>query len=147
VTLNLNLNEGGKTLETRQTQKGRKIMATFTLAKLIADWELLDTALRPHLPDMPYLTDKATELQALIVEAKGMDTRQQDLRGSLQETVRQRQDLEKRGKDLHLRVAALLRGSLGFDNQTLLAFGLKPRRPRRKKPPADTQATETAATP
>jgi hypothetical protein len=121
-------------------------MANFILAKLIADWELLDTALRPHLPDMPYLTDKATELQALIVEAKGMDTRQQDLRGSLQETVRQRQDLEKRGKDLHLRVAAILRGNFGFDNQTLLAFGLKPRRPRRKKTLADAQQQETVAT-
>ena len=122
-------------------------MATFTLAKLIADWELLNTALHPHLMDMPYLKDKAVELEALIVEAKGMDTRQQDLRGSLQETVRQRQELEKRGRDLHLRVAALLRGSLGFDNQTLLSFGVKPRRPRRKKTPADTPPPELAAKP
>ena len=112
-------------------------MATFTLAKLISDWELLNTALQPHLTDMPFLKDKATELEALIAEAKGMDTKQQDLRGSLQETVRQRQDLEKRGKDLQSRLAALLRGSLGFDNQTLLGFGVRPRRPRKKKTPAD----------
>ena len=119
-------------------------MATFTLAKLIADWELLHTALQPHLTDMPYLRDKAVELEGLITEAKGMDTRQQELRGSLQETVRQRQELEKRGKSLHLHVAAMLRGTLGCDNQTLLGFGLKPRRPRRKKTPADTPAPETA---
>ena len=49
-------------------------MATFTLAKLISDWELLDAALQPHLTDMPYLKDKVTELQGLITEAKGMDT-------------------------------------------------------------------------
>jgi hypothetical protein len=120
-------------------------MATFTLAKLIADWELLNTALQPHLTDLPFLKDKAVELEALLVEAKGMDTRQQDLRGVLQETVRQRQELEKRGKDLHLRVAALLRGSFGFENQTLLGFGIKPRRPRRKKTPADDQQQEPAA--
>ena len=120
-------------------------MDTFTLAKLIADWELLNTALQPHLTDMPYLKDKATELAGLITEAKDMDTKQQDLRGSLQETVRQRQDLEKRGRDLHLRVAAILRGNLGFDNQTLLSFGVKPRRPRKKKTPADAPAPETAA--
>ena len=119
-------------------------MATFTLAKLISDWELLNTALQSHLTDMPYLKDKATELEGLIAEAKGMDTKQQDLRGALQETVRQRQALEKRGKDLHLRFAALLRGTFGFDNQTLLGFGLKPRRPRRKTP-ADTQQQEPAA--
>jgi hypothetical protein len=120
-------------------------MATFTLAKLIADWELLNTALQPHLTDLPFLRDKAVELEALIAEAKGMDIRQQDLRGVLQETVRQRQELEKRGKDLHLRVAALLRGSFGFENQTLLGFGIKPRRPRRKKTPADDQQQEMAA--
>jgi hypothetical protein len=120
-------------------------MATFTLAKLIADWELLNTALQPHLTDLPFLKDKAVDLEALIAEAKGMDSRQQDLRGALQETVRQRQELEKRGKDLHLRVAALLRGSFGFDNQTLLGFGVKPRRPRRKKAPADDPAPEPAA--
>jgi hypothetical protein len=122
-------------------------MATFTLAKLIADWELLNTALQPHLTDMPYLRDKSTELAGLITEAKEMDTRQQDLRGSLQETVRQRQTLEKQGTTLHLQVATILRGSLGFDNQTLLAFGLKPRRPRRKKTPEATPPPAPAAQP
>jgi hypothetical protein len=120
-------------------------MATITLAKLISDWELLNTALQPHLTDMPFLKDKATELEGLIAEAKGMDTKQQDLRGSLQETVRQRGELEKRGKVLRSLLASLLRGSLGFENQTLLGFGLKPRRPRRKKTPADDQQQEPAA--
>ena len=115
-------------------------MATVTLAKLMSDWELLNAALQPHLTDMPYLKDKATELEGLIAEAKGMDTKQQDLRGSLQETVRQRKDLEKRGKVLHSQLAAMLRGSFGFDNQTLLGFGVKPRRPRKKKAPAETPA-------
>jgi hypothetical protein len=122
-------------------------MATFTLAKLIADWELLNTALQPYLTDMPYLRDKSTELAGLITEAKEMDTRQQDLRGSLQETVRQRQTLEKQGTTLHLQVATILRGSLGFDNQTLLAFGLKPRRPRRKKTPDATPPPAPATQP
>ena len=120
-------------------------MANTTLAKLISDWELLNAALQPHLTDMPFLKDKAAELEGLIAEAKGMDTKQQDLRGTLQETVRQRRELEKRGKVLQSRLAALLRGSLGFDNQTLLAFGVKPRRPRKKKAPAGTPAPQPAA--
>jgi hypothetical protein len=125
-------------------------MATITLAKLVSDWELLNTALQPHLTDMPFLKDKATELEGLIAEAKGMDSKQQDLRGSLQETVRQRRELEKRGKVLRSLLASLLRGSLGFDNQTLLGFGVKPRRPRNKKKapggaPQPEPAAETAA--
>src|SRR5947208_6033359 len=121
-------------------------MATITLAKLISDWELLDTALQPHLTDMPFLKDKATELEGLIAEAKGMDTRQQSLRGTLQETVRQRRELEKRGKVLRSLLESLLRGSLGFENQTLLGFGVKPRRPRnKKKAPGDTPAPQPSA--
>jgi hypothetical protein len=112
-------------------------MAGFALAKFISDWELLNTALQPHLADMPYLTDKARELETLIAEAKAMDVKQQDLRGGLQETVRQRKDLEKRGRTLQGLLAASLRGNLGFENQTLLGFGIKPRRPRRKKTPQD----------
>jgi len=122
-------------------------MATITLAKTISDWELLNAALQPHLTDMPFLKDKATELEGLIAEAKGMDTRQQSLRGTLQETVRQRRELEKRGKVLRSLLAALLRGSLGFDNQTLLGFGVKPRRPRRKKAPGETPAPEPQSPP
>ena len=49
-------------------------------------------------------------------------------------------DLEKRGKVLQSRLTAILRGNLGFDNQTLLGFGVKPRRPRKKKAPAETPA-------
>jgi hypothetical protein len=122
-------------------------MATFTLAKLISDWELLHTALQPHLTDLPFLKDKATELEGLIADAKGMDTKQQDLRGSLQETVRQRKDLEKRGTVLRSKLAALLRGSLGFDNQTLLGFGVKPRRPRKKKASAEAPQPEPQSQP
>jgi hypothetical protein len=120
-------------------------MATFTLAKTIADWELLNTALQPHLTDMPFLKDKATALEGLITQAKALDNRQQDLRGNLQETVRQRQALEKQGTQAHLEIAAILRGNLGFDNQTLLGFGLKPRRPRRKKTPETTPTPQPPA--
>jgi hypothetical protein len=120
-------------------------MATQTLAKTIADWELLDTALQPHLTDMPFLKDKATELQGFIAQAKTLDTHQQDLRGNLQETVRQRQALEKQGTQTHLEIAAILRGNLGFANQTLLGFGLKPRRPRKKKPVQATPAPTAEA--
>jgi hypothetical protein len=96
---------------------------------------------------MPYLKDMVTELQGLITEAKDMDTKQQNLRGSLQETVRQRKILEKQGGSLHLRVGSMLKGNLGFDNQTLLGFGLKPRRPRRKKTPETAPSPEAAKQP
>src|SRR4051812_47430770 len=114
-------------------QKRRKIMATVTLAKLISDWELLNTALQSHLTDMPYLKDRATELEGLIAEAKGMDTKQQDLRGTLQETVRQRREPEKRGEGPPCPPPNPPPGNHGFDNHTPLAPGVKQRPPPEKK--------------
>ena len=57
-------------------------------------------------------------------------------------TAAQRQELEKRGKVLRSLLASLLRGSLGFENQTLLGFGVKPRRPRKKKAPGEAPAPQ-----
>lgn len=124
-------------------------MAGITLAKYIADWELLSTALRPHLAAMPFLNDNAAELDILLSEAKFLDALQQELRGRLQQTVKQRLELERRGRNLRSRTAAILRGNLGFDNQTLLSFGIPPRRPVRRKatPPAEVKGSEPAAAP
>jgi hypothetical protein len=138
--------EGGKTLGEPTNQTRRKTMATITLAKTITDWELLFTALQPHLADMPFLKDKATALEGFITQAKALDSQQQDLRGNLQETVRQRQDLEKQGGSTRSEIASMLRGNLGFANQTLLGFGIKPRRPRRKKPLEPVPAPEVTET-
>jgi hypothetical protein len=115
-------------------------MAGKALAKNIADWELINNALKPNLTEMPYLNDKSQQLDGLIAQAKSLDAKQQDLRGSLQETVQQRRELVKLGRDTRSRIAAFLRGNLGFDNQTLLGFGVPPRRPRRKKTKTPTPA-------
>jgi hypothetical protein len=112
-------------------------MAGKALAKFISDWELLNTAIQPHLTDMPFLSEKAKALDTLIAQAKAMDAKQQDLRGAAQETVRQRKNLVKQGKTIQGSLAASLRANLGFENQTLLGFGIKPRRPRKKKATKD----------
>ncbi len=123
-------------------------MAGKALAKFISDWELLGTALQAHLTDMPFLSEKAKALDAVISQAKAMDAKQQELRGAVQETVRQRKDLVKEGKTIQGSLAASLRANLGFESQILLGFGLKPRRPRKKKatkdpaPPPATSAVQ-----
>ena len=117
-------------------------MAGFALAKYIADWDLLLAALKPLLADLPHLNAHSQELESLIVEAKSLDQDQQSLRGRLQDTVKRRRVVERRGRDLRSRLAAQLRGTLGFDNDTLLGFGVPPRRARRKKAATETPPTE-----
>lgn len=118
-------------------------MAGFALAKYIADWDLLLVALKPLLTDLPHLNPHAQELEALLAEARSLDFEQQSLRGRLQDTVKKRRGVERRGRDLRSRLAAQLRGTLGFDNDTLLGFGVPPRRARRKKSTTESPPPET----
>ncbi len=122
-------------------------MAGYTLAKYIADWDLLLGALRPRLADLPYLNPHSQELESLLAEARSLDQEQQDLRGRLQDTVKRRREVERRGRDLRTRLAAQLRGALGFDNDTLLGFGVPPRRPARRKKAATEQPNPTPENP
>ena len=53
-----------------------------TFAKKITEWELLNANIKPHLQDMPYLQEIVTALEALIAEAKGLDSQQEVARGA-----------------------------------------------------------------
>ncbi len=110
-------------------------------AKKITEWVLFITNVRPHLPEMPFLQEIVTELDGLVIEARSLDSEQEEARGRLQDVVHRRQDLEKRGETLRRRAASHLKGSFGFTSDELVKFGLRPRKtgprgPRVSKTPA-----------
>jgi hypothetical protein len=102
--------------------------------KIVSSSELLNAALKPQLTDMPHLKGESEDLDKLITDVKGLDQEQATLKGRLREIVRLRQEAEQRSNDLRSRVAAQLKGKLGFQNENLLAYGITPRRRERKKP-------------
>src|SRR4051794_37177043 len=119
-----------------------------TFANKITEWELINTNLKPHLPDMPYLQEIVTALDALIAEAKGLDSQQEAARSQLQDVVHRRQEVEKKGQVLRGRAASHLRGSFGFSSDELVKFGVRPlkagtRGPRKAKPAAVPPASPT----
>jgi len=112
-----------------------------TFAKKITEWELLNTSVKPHLQEMPYLQEIVTALEALIAEAKGLDSDQEAARGQWQDAVHRRQVVEKQGEALRRRAASHLRGVFGFTSDELVRFGVRPRKtgprgPRKAKSPA-----------
>ena len=124
-------------------------MAGIAFAKTVADCELLMKALEPLLEGMPHLSGEHTELASFLDEVKTLNLRQSDLTGALRQVTRQRRAAELRGQDLRSRVAAQIRGKLGFTNEELLKFGIVPRRrSQRRKPeaPPVTPAPPTAPT-
>jgi hypothetical protein len=110
-------------------------MAGKVFAKTVTDCELLKGALEPLLGEFPHLNAENAELETFLSEVKSLKQRQEDLTAQLRQIIRLRQEAELRGQDLRGRVAAQLRGKLGFKNETLLKFGIPPRRKaeRRKK--------------
>lgn len=124
-------------------------MAGISFAKTVSDCELMKDALEPHLTEMPHLATEHAELMAFLTDVKSLNTRQKNLTGELRQITRLRQEAELRGQDLRSRVAALIRGKLGFKNENLLAFGIPPRRKTRRKkaeeePPAAPVPSEPA---
>jgi hypothetical protein len=108
-------------------------MATTSFQKIIGDCELLTSNLRPLLTEMPLVQEETEALEALIARAKSLGNEQQVLTGRLREITRLRIEAQRESNDMRSRVAALLRGKLGFQNETLLGFGVPPRKRTRKK--------------
>lgn len=109
-------------------------MAGITFQKIVTDCELLNDALEPLLGEMPHLTGEHAELETFLNDVKALLARQNELTGQLRQVTRLRKEAEVRGQDLRGRVAAQLRGKLGFKNEQLLKFGIPPRRKPRRKP-------------
>ena len=89
---------GGKAMPDRDVRPQRESRTTLnhsrrkvmrkaqTFAKKITEWELLNINIKPHLQDMPYLQEIVTALDALIAEAKGLDSQQEAARGASSRT-------------------------------------------------------------
>jgi len=107
----------------------------------ITNWDLTSTNVKPHLADMPQVVPLQTELESVVVEARGLDSRQELARSQARDLTRQRQDIEKRGENLRRRIASHLRGTFGFTSEQLVQFGVNPRpRVTRRKKPVETPA-------
>ncbi len=97
---------------------------------------------------MPQVQPLQAELEAVIVEARGLDSRQELARSQARDLTRQRQDIEKRGESLRRRIASHLRGTFGFTSEQLVQFGVNPRpRVARRKKPTETPAPPPAPPP
>lgn len=117
---------------------------------IVANCELLNSTLKPRLPELPHLQEESESLDTLVGEAKMLSNEQQVLRGRLREITRLRREAELRSQDLRSRIVAQLRGKLGFKNENLLGFGITPQKRVRKKPekkPASGTVPASSASP
>jgi hypothetical protein len=69
-----------------------------TFAKKITEWELLNTNIKPHLPDMPHLQGVSADLDALIVQSKQLDSQQEVARANCRTPCTSARRWRRRGR-------------------------------------------------
>ena len=104
-----------------------------TFRNRIGAWKLVTDAIEARQAELPDLADAKAELEALIVQGEHLARMQSQQYGDLKKTVRERRELETRGDELRQRLFGALHFRLGFKDEALHNFGMKPRRKRSRK--------------
>lgn len=102
-------------------------MPTRSIQETIADWEVLHSNLGLGAEEMPHVKPQREALQALIAEAKELESQQEIQKSVLRDTNRKRVELLQRGRELTGRIGSTLRGHFGPESEQLIRYGIKPR--------------------
>jgi hypothetical protein len=101
-----------------------------TIPERVSRWKLMTGSLTPLLPEMPYLTEMHTELEATATQLQDLELRHEALKAETREINRLRGELARTGDNLRSRLGAALKTRHGFTSEKLIEFGLQPRRNR-----------------
>ncbi|HBL29472.1 MAG TPA: hypothetical protein DD490_21780 [Acidobacteria bacterium] len=95
-------------------------------------WEALGANMRARLAGFPQLEGTLDELDALILESKELQARQDVYRRQLRELTAQSRNLERRGTSLRNKLVAGAQSVYGVESQQMVEFGVNPRLPKKR---------------
>jgi hypothetical protein len=105
-------------------------MSTDTLSKFVGTWEAQITNVKARLPQMPQVGETLQGFEALIVEAKDLQSAQDIYRRQLREATLRSKDILRRGRSFRNRLFAAAQSVFGVESPLLLELGGKPRLPK-----------------
>ncbi len=105
-------------------------MSTDTLSKFVGSWEAQIANVKARLPQMPQVEETVQGFEALIVEAKDLQSTQDIYRRQLREATLRSQDIVRRGRSFRNRLVAAAQSVFGVESPLLLELGAKPRLPK-----------------
>jgi hypothetical protein len=114
-------------------------------AERFSRWEVMVTNAKPSLEEMPHIGEDVRSLESKLAEVRTLESRQEDLRSQAREITARIRAVARDGEKVRTRLGASLKGKFGFDSETLLKYGFRPRPPvvrRRAKDPKDAKAAE-----
>jgi hypothetical protein len=103
------------------------------LSDVLQGWDLLAGNLKKHTEVPPLLQELASELQEMRGETLRLTAEHKKLQAETQITSRLVQESIQKGKSLERRLRSHLKGLYGDKAETLIKFGIQPRRDPRKK--------------
>ena len=120
-------------------------------AEKFSRWGVSVTNVKENLDEMPHVAPDLAEMERLLTEARGLESRLEDLRGQGRVLSAQLRDVVKAGEKLRARLGANLQAKFGFTSEALVKFGFRPRRINRRrpvvKPPEEPTPPPTDGTP
>ena len=107
-------------------------MSTPSVSKKLGAWEALSANVRSHLEGLPHLVGTLEALDALILEAKELQAKQDVYRRQLRELTAESRDLGRRGASLRNKLIAGVQSVYGVESMQLVEFGVNPRLPKKR---------------
>jgi hypothetical protein len=111
-------------------------------AEKFSRWGVAVTNLKENLDEMPHVAPDLAEMERMLNEARGLESRLEDLRGQSRELTAQLRELAKSGEKLRSRLGANLHAKFGFTSETLVKYGFRPRRIPRRRPATEKPVPE-----
>jgi hypothetical protein len=105
-------------------------MSTDTLSKFVGTWEAQIANVKARLPQMPQVGETVQGFEALIGEAKDLQSTQDIYRRQLREATLRTRDILRRGRSFRNRLVAAAQSVFGVESPLLLELGAKPRLPK-----------------
>jgi len=122
-----------------------------TFAQEMADWEALRLAVHDNAPNLPDVQRAQAAFEEIMAKVQEMKARQDSLTAARQETTQMLNKLLLDGRDLAMRLKAVVKSNLGPKSERLVQFKIAPLRKRKTKakttPPEGTPAETPGTTP
>ena len=104
-----------------------------SFADLMLDWQKLLAACAANAPALTTAEPQRALVETMLKDAQDLKAQQDAHTASKQATVQQLDDLLRDGREAARRLRALVKATLGTDNELLVQFGIAPNRKRGKK--------------
>lgn len=104
-----------------------------SFAEKFSRWGVSLATLKEHVEEMPHIAADLAEMERLLNEARGVEARQEEMRGQAREMNVRLREITRDGERLRARLRAHLQARYGTTSEAVVKFGFRQLRvPRRR---------------